>query len=36
MKKELYFGLSLIVLILASIAIFMPAPWNMSNGHLGL
>lgn len=36
MKKELYFGLSLIALILLSIAIFMPAPWNMSNGHLGL
>ena len=36
MKKELYFGMSLIALILLSIAIFMPAPWNMSNGHLGL
>jgi len=36
MKKELYFGVSLIALILLSIAIFMPAPWNMTNGHLGL
>ncbi len=34
-KKELWFGFSLMALILATTAIFMP--WtNMSNGHLGL
>ncbi|QRJ65779.1 TRAP transporter large permease subunit [Azospira restricta] len=35
MKRELWFGLSLMVAILTVTAIFMP--WsNMSNGHLGL
>jgi TRAP-type mannitol/chloroaromatic compound transport system permease large subunit len=35
MKKELWFGFTLMAMILVSVAIFMP--WsNMSNGHLGL
>jgi TRAP-type mannitol/chloroaromatic compound transport system permease large subunit len=35
MRKELYFGFSLMALILLTIAIFMP--WSaMSNGHYGL
>ncbi|MGE5945451.1 MAG: TRAP transporter large permease [Betaproteobacteria bacterium] len=35
MKRELWFGLSLMTVILAVTAIFMP--WtNMTNGHLGL
>ncbi|MGB9355978.1 MAG: hypothetical protein WCB21_10605, partial [Azonexus sp.] len=34
-KRELWFGLSLMTVILAATAIFMP--WtNMTNGHLGL
>jgi TRAP-type mannitol/chloroaromatic compound transport system permease large subunit len=36
MRKELWFGLILMALILAPTLIFMPAPWNMTPGHMGL
>ncbi|MDV2117594.1 TRAP transporter large permease subunit [Alcaligenes faecalis] len=36
MRKEIWFGLSLLIGIVLSIAIFMPAPADMTNGHLGL
>lgn len=36
MRKEIWFGLTLLIGIVLSIAIFMPAPADMSNGHLGL
>ena len=35
-RKELYFGLGIMALILAGVGIFMPAPSDMTNGHLGL
>lgn len=36
MKKELYFGIAIMAMILIGVAIAMPAPSEMSNGHLGL
>lgn len=36
MKKELYFGISIMAMILIGVAIAMPAPSEMTNGHLGL
>ncbi|MGO3131762.1 MAG: TRAP transporter large permease [Alcaligenes sp.] len=36
MRKEIWFGLTILFGIVLSIAIFMPAPADMSNGHLGL
>lgn len=36
MKKELYFGIAIMALILIGVTIAMPAPSEMTNGHLGL
>src|SRR5690606_41721394 len=36
MKKEAWFGLTILFLILAVIAIFLPAPADITTGHLGL
>ncbi|MEQ9107516.1 MAG: TRAP transporter large permease subunit [Limnobacter sp.] len=36
MKKELYFGIAIMAMILIGVAIAMPAPSEMTNGHLGL
>ncbi|EON16584.1 C4-dicarboxylate ABC transporter [Cupriavidus necator] len=36
MRKELWFGISLMVLIVGAVAWFMPAPAEWTNGHLGL
>ena len=35
-RKELWFGLILMAAILIPTFIFLPAPWNMSGGQLGL
>ncbi|MGV3469683.1 TRAP transporter large permease [Limnobacter sp.] len=36
MKKELYFGFAIMALILLGLVIAMPAPSEMTDGHLGL
>ena len=36
MRKEVWFGLSILVAIVIGIAVLMPSPENMTNGHLGL
>lgn len=36
MKKELYFGFAIMAMILIGVAIAMPAPSEMTDGHLGL
>ncbi|WP_427307097.1 TRAP transporter large permease [Cupriavidus sp. H39] len=36
MRKELWFGVSLMVVIVGAVAWFMPAPADWTNGHLGL
>ncbi|GJG96222.1 TRAP transporter large permease subunit [Cupriavidus pauculus] len=36
MRKELWFGISLMVLIVGAVIGFMPAPADWTNGHLGL
>lgn len=36
MKKELYFGIAIMAMILIGVAIAMPVPSEMTNGHLGL
>jgi TRAP-type mannitol/chloroaromatic compound transport system permease large subunit len=36
MKKEIWFGLSILALIVVGLFILMPAPSEMTNGHLGL
>ncbi|NOV21931.1 TRAP transporter large permease subunit [Cupriavidus necator] len=36
MRKELWFGVGLMALIIGAVAWFMPAPANWTNGHLGL
>lgn len=36
MRKELWFGMSLMVLIVGAVAWFMPAPGDWTSGHLGL
>ena len=36
MKKEIWFGLSILVAVVVSIFVFMPSYSQMTNGHLGL
>ncbi|MEQ1534781.1 MAG: TRAP transporter large permease subunit [Burkholderiaceae bacterium] len=36
MKKEIWFGLSILVAVVISVFVLMPAPSQMTNGHLGL
>ena len=36
MRKELRFGFSLMAAILVTVALLMPAPSAMTDGHLGL
>jgi len=36
MRKEVWFGLSILVAIVIAIIILMPSPENITNGHLGL
>lgn len=36
MRKELWFGFSIMVLVVALAAYLMPSPENITNGHLGL
>ncbi len=36
MRKEIWFGLSILLAIVIGIFILMPAPADMTNGHLGL
>jgi len=35
-KKEIWFGLSILALVVISVFVLMPAPSQMTNGHLGL
>jgi TRAP-type mannitol/chloroaromatic compound transport system permease large subunit len=35
-KKEIWFGLSILLAVVIGIFVFMPAPSQMTNGHLGL
>lgn len=36
MRKEVWFGLSILAAIVVGLAILMPSPENMTNGHVGL
>ena len=36
MRREVWFGLSILMAIVIGIVIMMPSPQNMTNGHLGL
>ncbi|MGV3740777.1 MAG: TRAP transporter large permease subunit [Burkholderiaceae bacterium] len=36
MRKEVWFGLSILILIVGALFILMPPPSEMTNGHLGL
>lgn len=36
MKKEIWFGLTIMALVVLSAFVLLPAPSEMSNGHLGL
>ncbi|WP_293778727.1 TRAP transporter large permease subunit [uncultured Oxalicibacterium sp.] len=36
MKKEAWFGLTILFAIVIAIAVLMPSPENLTNGHLGL
>ncbi|MBC7685110.1 MAG: TRAP transporter large permease subunit [Bdellovibrionales bacterium] len=36
MRKEIYFGLSILVAIVVAVFALMPAPSDMTNGHVGL
>jgi TRAP-type mannitol/chloroaromatic compound transport system permease large subunit len=36
MKKEVWFGLSIMAMVVAALFFFLPPPSEMSNGHLGL
>jgi TRAP-type mannitol/chloroaromatic compound transport system permease large subunit len=36
MKKEVWFGLTIMVMVVLSAFVLLPAPSEMSNGHLGL
>src|SRR5690554_417601 len=36
MRKEVWFGLSILIAIVIGIIVLMPSPENMTNGHLGL
>jgi TRAP-type mannitol/chloroaromatic compound transport system permease large subunit len=36
MRKELWFGLTLMAMLIGATVVVMPAPWNMTTEHLGL
>ncbi len=36
MRKEVWFGLSILAAVIIALVIFMPAPADITNGHLGL
>ncbi len=36
MRKEIYFGLSILIAVVITVFVLMPAPSQMTNGHLGL
>lgn len=36
MRKEVWFGLSILIAVVVAIITLMPSPENMTNGHLGL
>ena len=36
MKKEIWFGLTIMALVVLTAFILLPAPSQMANGHLGL
>ena len=36
MKKEIWFGLIILALVVIGVAVLMPPPSQMTNGHLGL
>ncbi len=36
MKKEAWFGLSILALVLIGLFVLMPSPDKITNGHLGL
>ncbi|MGE4368331.1 MAG: TRAP transporter large permease subunit [Burkholderiaceae bacterium] len=36
MRKEVWFGLSILIAIVIGLAVLMPAPADITNGHLGL
>ena len=36
MRKEVWFGLSIMALVVVTVFVLMPAPSQMTNGHLGL
>jgi TRAP-type mannitol/chloroaromatic compound transport system permease large subunit len=36
MRKELWFGLTLMAVLVLATIVIMPAPWNMTTEHLGL
>ena len=36
MKKEVWFGLTIMALVVLSAFVLLPAPSEMTNGHLGL
>ncbi|MGX9936061.1 TRAP transporter large permease subunit [Advenella kashmirensis] len=36
MRKEAWFGISILIAIVAALVIFMPSPADITNGHLGL
>ncbi len=36
MRKEIWFGLSILAAVVIAIVVLMPAPADMTNGHLGL
>lgn len=36
MRKEVWFGLSILAAVVIAIIVLMPSPENMTNGHLGL
>ncbi len=36
LRKELWFGFTIVALLVIPTFYFLPAPWNMASGHLGL
>ena len=36
MRKEIYFGLTILIAVVVGVFVLMPAPSEMTNGHLGL
>ncbi len=36
MRKEIWFGLSIMALVVILVFVLMPPPSQMTNGHLGL